>query len=169
MSQSTPKNAGFAPAARPVSTVGLYEQPAKTMAQINPYLTFNGNCREAMTFYKECLGGNLELQTVKGSPMEDQFPSLHRNQILHASLTNNELVLLGSDRLGSDRLVNGNTIALSLKCNNEEEINTYFTNLSDGGRVVHPLHQFFAGTMGTITDKFGRDWLLYCEKKKNRS
>ena len=40
------------------------------MAQINAYLKFDGNCREAMTFYKECFGGELIFNTVKGSPLE---------------------------------------------------------------------------------------------------
>jgi PhnB protein len=44
------------------------------MAQINSYLTFSGNCREAMTFYKECLGGELAFQTVGESPLSDQMP-----------------------------------------------------------------------------------------------
>ena len=44
------------------------------MTTINAYLTFNGDCREAMTFYKECLGGELTLETAKGSPMESHWP-----------------------------------------------------------------------------------------------
>jgi PhnB protein len=44
------------------------------MTTINAYLTFNGNCRQAMTFYRECLGGELTLQAVKGSPMEGHWP-----------------------------------------------------------------------------------------------
>ncbi|NOT76271.1 MAG: VOC family protein [Cyclobacteriaceae bacterium] len=135
------------------------------MSQINAYLTFNGNCREAMTFYKECLGGELTLQPVEGSPMENQFPPSARNTILHASLVNGELVLLGSDVSGSAGVITGNSISLSLNCGSEKEIKTYFKKLSSEGQVVHPLHDFFAGMMGTVTDKFGRDWLLYFEKQ----
>ena len=134
------------------------------MAQINAYLTFDGNCREAMTFYKECLGGELTLQTVEGSPMEDQFPADAKKKILHANLTHDGLVLLGSDVSGSQGIVKGNSISLSLNCSSETEIKNFFIRLSADGHVVHPLHHFFAGTMGTITDKYEKDWLLYYEK-----
>ena len=83
------------------------------MTQINAYLTFNGNCREAMTFYKECLGGELNMQTVEGSPMEDQMPAHAKKQILHASLIKDDLVLLGSDMSRPGKLIKGNTISLS--------------------------------------------------------
>ncbi|CAN5414072.1 VOC family protein [soil metagenome] len=135
------------------------------MTQINAYLTFNGNCREAMTFYKNCFGGDLSLQTVEGSPMEKQFPPESKKHILHASLMNDGLILLGSDVSAAGGVVKGNSISLSLNCEKEEEIRLYFSRLSMDGHVVHPLHQFFAGTMGTITDKYGKDWLLYYEKQ----
>jgi PhnB protein len=142
-------------------------QKDRQMSQINAYLTFDGNCREGMSFYRDCFGGELTLQTIEGSPMEDQFPITARNRILHGSLVNDRLVLLGSDLGSHGSLVKGNTISLSLNCSSEEEINIFFAKLSYGGQVVHPLHQFFAGTMGTITDKFEKDWLLYYEKKPN--
>ena len=139
------------------------------MAQINAYLTFNGNCREAMTFYKDCLGGELTMQTVQGSPLESQMPLTAKKHILHASLVNHDLVLLGSDMTGTAEVVKGNTISLSLHCGSADEIQLFFSRLSDGGQIVHPLHEFFAGTMGTLTDKFEKDWLLYYDKKTRRS
>ena len=137
------------------------------MAQINAYLTFDGNCREAMTFYRDCFGGELSLQTVASSPMEAQFPPEARHNILHAHLSNSHLTLQGSDLNGQEKLIRGNTISLSLSCSSEKEIRTFFKKLSVGGRVAHPLHEFFAGIMGTLTDKFEKDWILYCEKKPN--
>ena len=137
------------------------------MTQINAYLTFNGDCREAMNFYKDCFGGELSIRAIEGSPMEDQFSTNVKDRILHASLTKGRLVILGSDLAGPNGVVNGNSISLSLNCSSEKEIKTLFTKLSSDGQVVHPLHQFFAGTMGTLTDKFGKDWLLYYEKQIN--
>ncbi len=135
------------------------------MAQISAYLTFDGNCREAMTFYRDCFGGELSFQTVAGSPMEAQFPPEAKYNILHAQLSNSQLTLQGSDLNGQERLIRGNTISLSLSCSSEQEIRTFFRKLSSGGQVAHPLHEFFAGIMGTLTDKFEKDWILYCEKK----
>ncbi len=130
------------------------------MTQINAYLTFNGNCREAMTFYKNCLGGELTLMSVEDSPMAEQWPKEVRKNILHASLVKNSLVLLGSDMAPKEGTVNGNAISLALNCSNEKEINDFFNNLSVGGKVTHPLHTFFDGTIGALTDQFGMNWIF---------
>ena len=130
------------------------------MTQINAYLTFNGNCREAMTFYKECLGGELTMQTVEDSPMAGQWPASMQKNILHAGLTNGNMILLASDMADAGGIVKGNTISLALNCSNEEEINMFFNNLSEGGKVTHPLHKFFDGTIGALTDKYGMNWIF---------
>ena len=136
------------------------------MTQINAYLSFNGNCRDAMTFYKDCLGGELMLQTVEGSPIEAQCPAGLKHQILHSSLTKNALILMGSDMVGPGGLKKGNNISLSLSCSSEEETNNYFSNLADGGRIVEDLKlQFWGAMFGVLTDKFGITWMLTCHKK----
>ncbi len=129
------------------------------VTQINPYLTFNGNCKEAMTFYKKCFGGELNMQTVGESPMAEQWPANIQQRILHASLINDNLVLLGSD-MGSENLVKGNIISLALGCSSKAEIDLFFVKLSEGGKVTHPLHDFFDGTIGALTDKYGMNWVL---------
>ncbi len=138
------------------------------MGQINPYLTFYGNCREAMTFYKDCLGGELTLQTVGDSPMANQWPVQAHQNILHASLSKNgQVMLLASDMGGPEEIINGNSISLSLNCSSETEIQTCFSTLASGGKVTRPLHAFFAGTIGTLTDKFGMQWLFYHHRNQN--
>jgi len=128
--------------------------------QINPYLVFDGNCADAMTFYHECLGGELTLQTVGESPMAGQFPPEMHERILHSSLVKDGLILLASDMAGSEGVWQGNSIALSLLCSTEEEIYTFFANLSRGANVTRPLHPFFAGTIGALTDRYGIDWII---------
>ncbi len=130
------------------------------MTQINAYITFNGNCSEAMTFYKKCLGGELTMQTVKESPMADQWPAEVQQNILHATLVKNDVMLLASDMVGQKGIVKGNTISLALNCSSEEEINSYFKNLSSGGKITHPLHKFFDGTIGALTDRYGVNWIF---------
>ena len=104
------------------------------MRQINSYLHFNGNCREAMTFYKECLGGQLILQTVGESPMADKMPIEMKDLILHATLINGELVLLGSD-MSPENLIKGNAVDLMLDCRSDDEIRTSFDKLSANGTI----------------------------------
>lgn len=136
------------------------------MTQINAYLNFNGNCREAMSFYKECLGGELSMQTVEGSPIEAQCPSAIKHQILHATLAKDELVLMGSDmQEPGDDFTKGNNIALSLNCSSDEEIKTFFSNLSEGGKISHALkEEFWGATFGVLTDKYGIRWMLNYDK-----
>jgi PhnB protein len=135
------------------------------MATLNPYLNFNGKCREAMTFYQQCLGGELIMQKVSESPMAAKLPSAASANILHSTLINNNIVIMGSDMMGNN-LMKGNEIALCLNCNNNEEIDIFFKRLSQDGFVRTPLHQSFWGaTYGELTDKFGINWMLNYSKK----
>jgi PhnB protein len=138
------------------------------MSHINPYLTFSGNCREAMTFYKQCLGGELIFQTVNESPMADKLPQQMRDYILHSALTNGNLILMGSDIVREEGLVVGNSISLMLNCNSEDEIHQFFKNLSNGGITTHPVGpSFWDSLFGELTDKFGNHWILNYEKNNH--
>ena len=137
------------------------------MTQINAYLNFDGNCREAMTFYKDCLGGELNLQTVEGSPMEAQCPAAMKHHVMHATLIKGPLLLMGSDMPGPDGFIKGTNVSLSLNCSTEEEINKFFTALSEGGKILDPLKDQFWGAMfGCLTDKFGIRWMLNYDKNQ---
>ena len=134
------------------------------MTQINAYLHFNGNCREAMTFYKDCLGGELALQLVEGSPVADQMPAEARGGILHSTLTTDAFVLMASD-MTQTSIVRGNSVSLCINCSSEEEINCLFSHLSAGGEVTCRLgKQFWGATFAALTDKYGINWLLNYEQ-----
>ena len=135
------------------------------MTRIHTYLTFNGNCREAMSFYRECIGGELSLQTIGDSPMADQLPQPMKNSILHATLTKDAFVLMGSDMASEDGLIHGNAVSLMLDCASENDIRLFYEKLSDNGKKDHPLEQTFWGALfGDVTDKFGNHWLLHYQK-----
>ena len=134
------------------------------MTQINAYLNFNGKCREAMTFYKECLGGELVMQKISESPMAARMPSEMGAKILHSSLTKNSIVLMASDMMGNN-VKSGNSISLCLNCSSDEEVNSFFNNLSKDGNILEPLHQSFWGaTFGSLTDKFVITWIFNYSK-----
>jgi PhnB protein len=142
-------------------------KPKKIMTQINTYIAFDGRCEEAMNFYKECLGGELEIQIVKDSPIKDQCPSAMQDQVLHASLNKGSLLLMGSDMSGPGGYVKGNNVSLSLSCSSEEEVNTFFSNLSAGGQVIDPLGvKFWGATFGVLNDKYGIRWMLIYDKNQ---
>jgi len=130
------------------------------MARIHVYIRFAGNCREAMTFYKECLGGELFLLTVGDSPLADQMPAEARESILHSTLANGALVLKASD-MAWGHMSKGPSLSLMLECGSEEEINRFFSALSAGGEVSDSLSvKFWGSTFGGETDKYGNNWML---------
>jgi PhnB protein len=138
------------------------------MSTINSYLTFNGNCREAMTFYKKCLGGDLTFQTVGESPLSEKMPEKMKGCILHCTLTNGSLLLMGSDMVGENGLIKGNAVSLILNCSSETEIRSCYKKLSVGGRATHPLEDSFWGALfGGLTDKYGNIWMLNYNKISN--
>ena len=135
------------------------------MTQINSYLLFNGNCREAMNFYQECLGGELTLQTIGESPLSGRMTKKMKNCILHATLSKAGLIIMASDVVGEKGFVKGNSISLLLNCSSEEEIVAFYKKLSEGGTKDHPVKESFWGaSFGDLTDKFGTNWVLYFKK-----
>ena len=131
------------------------------MGQLNAYLTFNGNCREAMTFYKECLGGELSLQTIGESPLAEKMPAQMKDSILHSSLSSDSILMMATDCVPEPGLIKGNAVSLCLNCNSEDEIRTCFEKLSSGGKTNFPIEDTFWGALfGGLTDKFGNHWLL---------
>lgn len=137
------------------------------MTQILAYLTFKGNCRAAMEFYRDCLGAELRLQTVGDTPMAAQMPPDSHGMIMHADLTKGGLRLMASDLVGDYPFNPGDTISLMLYCDTEAEVRGYFAKLSAGGTVNQPLEeQFWGAVYGDLTDKFGLRWMLNWDKPK---
>ncbi len=133
--------------------------------KINSYLTFSGNCRDAMTFYHECLGGELTFQTVGESPLCWKMPKQMKDCIVHATLTKEALVVQGSDMVPQTGLVKGNAVSLFLNCSSEEELKMMYAKLSAEGHADHPLEDTFWGSLfGDLTDKFGNHWILNFNK-----
>jgi PhnB protein len=88
------------------------------------------------------------------------MPAAMRDKILHGVLTSGKMVLMGSDMVGEEGYKPGNTISLCLICDSKVEIDRLFSQLSEGGRVRHPLKGEFFGTFGDLTDRYGFNWML---------
>ncbi len=129
------------------------------MEVLEPYINFAVRCREAMTFYHECLGGDLLIMTVGESPMADQVPENVRDQVMHSLLRNGNVVLMASD-MSDQKVVKGNNSYLTLTCSSQEEQADLFAKLSAGGAIGHELSEQFFGTIGDCIDKFGISWML---------
>ncbi len=119
-----------------------------------------------MTFYRECLGGELTFQSISESPFSEEMPEKMKDCILHSTLTNGTLVLMGSDMVHESGLIKGNSVSLALNCSSEKEIRSCYEKLSAGGQVTHPLEDtFWKALFGTLTDKYGNHWFLNYNKK----
>jgi len=135
------------------------------MNRIVTYLTFNGNCHEAMQFYQQCLGGKLMLQTVGESPRSEKLDASMKSFIVHASLKNDNMILMGTDLIGDNGHVRGNDVSIFLECSSQEEINQFFDKLSVSCKATFPIRKTYWGALfGGLTDKYGFQWLFHLKK-----
>lgn len=135
------------------------------MADLRAYLLFPGNCRQAMEFYKACLGGELTVMKVKDSPMKDHMPASEHEKVINARLRNGNIDISASDWLRPDRTrVNGNSVCLYLSGCTRAELQVTFEKLSNGAELIDPLTEQFFGTYGALTDKFGIRWMFQANK-----
>lgn len=135
-------------------------------SNLNPYLSFRDNARDAMEFYKTVFGGKLEMQTFKEfhasqDPAED-------NKIMHAMLTaDNGIVFMAADTPNSMEYRAGTNMSMSLSGDNEPELRGYYEKLSAGGTIGMPLEKApWGDTFGMLTDKFGVSWLVNISGQK---
>ena len=130
------------------------------------YLTFAGNCEEAMNFYKEALGAEILLFSRMGdSPME--IPENLKDKIMHARMQIGENELYMSDTFEPLSLNPGNNVSLSIQVDDTDQLEKLFNSLSAGGKVTMPLADAFWGArFGMFVDKFGIHWMFNCELKK---
>ncbi|WP_285056153.1 VOC family protein [Pedobacter ginsengisoli] len=131
------------------------------MAILTPYVTFRGNCREAMIFYKDSFGGELTFQTVGETPSDIRYPPGTEDQIMHATLIIGDIIIMASDMISRAGFTLGTNISLSLTCDSLEQIERIFFSLSMGGNIKDQLSRRPWGAFfGVITDRFGITWML---------
>jgi PhnB protein len=132
--------------------------------QLNPYLSFNGQCEAAFKFYEQCLGGRiLAMLTYGSSPMADQTPPEWRNKIMHTRLIVENAVLMGSDSPPEHyEQMKGMSVSLSIE--KPEDAERIFHALAENGTVRMPIQEtFWATRFGMLVDQFGTPWMINCE------
>jgi PhnB protein len=135
------------------------------MKEIITYLTFDGNCRDAMKFYERCLEGELHLAPFSETPGD--FPKEAKDRIMHARLTKGPAVLMASDTMPGMPFKQGNNFSICITCESLQELEKLFTALGDKGKVTMPLQDTFWGArFGMLTDHFGINWMFNFEKPK---
>ena len=131
------------------------------MPQLNPYLVFDGDCAEAMRFYQRTLGGKLDLMTNGESPVAAHTPPGAADRIMHARLTLDGQLLMGSDAMVGHPYPGKNGFSVSVICPSAAEAKRVFDGLADGGRVTMPLQKtFWAEAFGMLVDRYGAPWMV---------
>jgi PhnB protein len=135
------------------------------MLGVNPYLSFKGNCRQAIEFYKQALGANvLFVQTVGESPMSNMGPA---ENIMHCTMKVGDSTIMLSDDPRPDAAATGGNISLAIGLNDPAQAKQLFANLSQGGSVIMPLGKtYWAEAFGMLSDKFGIKWMINCDLPK---
>ena len=134
------------------------------MLKTMPFLLFDGNCAEAMTFYHDCLGGDLTLTKLGDTPMKDMFPPEKHDRIINASLKNDLIELSATDWMASPDYDPdyGNIFAIYVLGEGFDELKAVFDKLSVGANKnrFQDLHQMPFGTFGQFYDKYGYQWIF---------
>ena len=124
-----------------------------------PYLNFDGDCRQAMEFYRDVFGAELNVQTYA----EAHGEASHGERVMHARLESGPIDMMASDvhPEHSQPYVAGNSVYLSLIGTDRDLLAGWFDRLAEGGKVEMPLEkQFWGDEYGALTDKFGMRWMV---------
>ena len=134
------------------------------MKQVNTYLMFDGNCREAMQFYSQCLGARLDLMSFADAKAF-AYPAEAKDRVIHAKLTKGTVFLMASDTMPGMPWQQGTNFSISIDCESAEEIERLFGALGEKGAVTMPLSDAFWGArFGMLKDRFGINWMFNWDK-----
>ncbi|MFC7533396.1 VOC family protein [Actinoplanes sp. GCM10030250] len=128
-------------------------------SRLNPYLTFNGNAREAMEFYHSVLGGELKVNTFGEFGTPD--PGI-KDKVMHAQLTTSDgNTLMASDVPPGMDFAPGNTMTVSLSGAPGDNLQDTWSKLADGATIAVPLEkQMWGDEFGQLVDRFGVPWMV---------
>jgi PhnB protein len=140
------------------------------MIRMTPFLLFDGNCAEAMTFYQKCLGGELTLTKLGDTPMKAQFPQEKHNGIINAYLKSGAIEISATDWMASPAFEpkQGNMSAIFVIGATYEELKEVFDKLAEGAEKerFQELHEMPFGTYGQFYDRYGFQWIFKGDKKE---
>ena len=136
--------------------------------RIEPYLQFNGNCAQALEYYRQHLHGtDLCLMPFRGTPGQEQVKEDWYDKIMHGSGQVGRTMLRGSDGGGSEdgaTGMRGSSVCLTL--DTPEEAEQAFDALARDGAIQMPLQEtFWAKRFGMLKDQFGVAWMVNCLKE----
>lgn len=136
------------------------------MIKLTPFLLFDGDCAEAMTFYQSCLGGELTITQVGDTPMKDQMPPENYHKVVYAYLKSGAIEFSATDWLHPTRKPQqGNTVCMYIHGGTYDELRVIFDKLAVGAEKVllDDLRDMPFGSYGHLADKYGVHWFFQGE------
>ena len=132
----------------------------------NPYLVFDGRCKEAFEFYERSLGGKLvAMIPYADTPAREHMPASTGGRIMHARLVLSDQTLMGSDAHPEMPYDGIKGCDVAVQVNTADEAEQLFAALAEGGSIQMPMSEtFWAIRFGMVTDRFGVPWMINCEK-----
>lgn len=136
----------------------------KLHVQVIPYLTYGGDCEEALNFYAGILGGEVRIENRYDNPAM-KAPESYKNKILHARLILEGGAIYASDTFpGNATAKTSGDVSITLMLTDLEKAKQAFTALAEGGRINFPFDkQFWGAYHGSLTDRYGFNWNLNVE------
>ena len=127
---------------------------------MNPYLSFDGRCREAFEFYARALGGTITfIQTIGESPMAASMPAETHNRVMHVTMQAGDQVLQGADSPGA--FTQPARFSIAVHVDDPAEGERVFNALATNGQVQMPFQEtFWAKGFGMLIDQFGTPWMV---------
>jgi PhnB protein len=133
------------------------------MMNLTPFLLFDGNCAEAMAFYRSCLGGELTIVRLGDTPMGDEAPPDQRQKVTYACLKADGVEFSATDWLHPTRVPRpGNTVAVYAQADDYRELRVVFDKLAVGAdeELLDDLRDMPFGTYGHLADRYGVHWFF---------
>ena len=132
--------------------------------KVEPYLTFNGRCQEAIDFYKRVLGAKVEaVMSFKEAPEpmpEGMLAPGWEGKVMHSAFKIGDSIVMASDGMGPGA-TDFKGVSLTLSADSDAEADRLFKALADGGQVQMPMDKtFFASRFGMVADRFGVSWMV---------
>ncbi|CAN5208076.1 VOC family protein [soil metagenome] len=140
------------------------------MPTLHPHLFFRGQAEEAFNFYKSVFGGDFTgpMHKYKDVPSENVDDAI-KDWVMHVSImVGKNTMLMGADyHTAAGNYNQGNGFSVYIDTDSKEQADEYFNGLAAGGRVSMPQEDTFWGSyFGMLTDKFGVNWMIAYDAKK---
>jgi PhnB protein len=132
---------------------------------VQPYLNFEGRCQEALDFYRQAIGAEVDcVMRFSESPEPcdpNMVPPGNDDKVMHSSFRVGDSTIMASD-CGCTGKPNFAGISLSITAADPDHAARLFNALADGGQVQMPLTKtFFSPSFGMVADRFGVSWMIY--------